>query len=50
MEILFSDLDGSLGLLVITDWNEFKTPDFENIKSRMINPLICRCKEYILIG
>ena len=33
-------LDGSDALLVVTDWKEFKSPDFNAIRSRLKNPLI----------
>ena len=33
-------LDGSDALLVVTDWKEFKSPDFDAIRSRLKQPLI----------
>lgn len=33
-------LDGADALLIITEWKEFRTPDFEEMKKRLKNPLI----------
>lgn len=33
-------LDGADALVVVTEWKEFKSPDFEAIKSRLKSPLI----------
>ena len=33
-------LEQSSGLVVITEWNEFRSPDFEFIKDKLIKPLI----------
>jgi UDPglucose 6-dehydrogenase len=33
-------LDGSDALLIVTDWKEFKSPDFDAIRSRLKQPLI----------
>ncbi len=33
-------LDGADGLLLVTEWNEFRRPDFEAIKSRLKEPVI----------
>ncbi len=36
----FSALDGADALLVVTEWNEFRIPDFKDLKERLKNPLI----------
>ena len=33
-------LDGADALLIATEWKEFRTPDFEEMKKRLKNPLI----------
>lgn len=33
-------LDGSDALVVLTDWQEFRTPDFETIRGRLNRPVI----------
>ena len=33
-------LDGADGLLVVTEWNEFRSPDFAELKSRLNEPVI----------
>jgi UDPglucose 6-dehydrogenase len=33
-------LDGADALVVITEWNEFRSPDFQIIKSRLAEPVI----------
>ncbi len=33
-------LDGADALLVITEWNEFRSPDFEVIRARLARPII----------
>ena len=33
-------LEQSSGLIVVTEWNEFRSPDFEFIKNKLIKPLI----------
>jgi len=33
-------LDGSDALVIITEWKEFKSPDFDEIKSRLKHPLV----------
>ena len=33
-------LEQSSGLIVVTEWNEFRSPDFELIKNKLIKPLI----------
>lgn len=33
-------LEGSSGLIVVTEWNEFRSPDFNKIKEKLIEPLI----------
>ncbi len=36
----YSALDGSDALVVLTEWNEFKTPDLNKLKSKLKNPLV----------
>jgi UDPglucose 6-dehydrogenase len=36
----YEALDGSDGLVVLTDWQEFRTPDFEAIRNRLKRPVI----------
>lgn len=36
----YDALDGTDGLLIITEWKEFRTPDFEEIKKRLNQPVI----------
>jgi UDPglucose 6-dehydrogenase len=36
----YAALHGSDALLVVTEWNEFRNPDFELMKSRMNHPLV----------
>jgi UDPglucose 6-dehydrogenase len=33
-------LDGAEALLIVTEWKAFRSPDFEDIKSRLVNPVI----------
>jgi UDPglucose 6-dehydrogenase len=33
-------LDGSDALVIITDWKEFKNPDFDAIKARLNQPVV----------
>jgi UDPglucose 6-dehydrogenase len=33
-------LDGASALLIVTEWKAFRSPDFEQIKSRLVNPVI----------
>ncbi len=33
-------LDGADALLVVTEWNEFRSPDFEQVKARLTRPII----------
>ncbi len=33
-------LDGADGLLLITEWNAFRSPDFEDMKKRMRSPAV----------
>jgi UDPglucose 6-dehydrogenase len=33
-------LDGADGLIVITEWNEFRSPDFQDIRGRLSEPAI----------
>ena len=43
-QITFEDkyetLNGADGLLVITEWKDFRTPDFAEIKKRLKQPII----------
>ncbi|MEO6218847.1 MAG: UDP-glucose/GDP-mannose dehydrogenase family protein [Ginsengibacter sp.] len=36
----YQALEGAHALIVATEWSEFRTPDFNRIKSLLINPLI----------
>ena len=36
----YSMLDGCDGLVVLTDWPEFRTPDFEAIRARLRQPVV----------
>ena len=36
----YDTLDDSLGLILLTEWPEFRSPDFDLIKEKLINPLI----------
>ncbi len=36
----YAALDGADALLVVTEWNEFREPDFEKMKKRMRRPFI----------
>lgn len=36
----FAALEGADALLVVTEWSEFRVPDFEEIKSSLNNPLV----------
>lgn len=36
----YDALEGSEGLLVVTEWNEFRRPDFDRIKTLLKRPLI----------
>ena len=36
----YAALDGCDGLAILTDWQEFRTPDFEQIRVRLKSPLI----------
>ena len=33
-------LKGADALVIITEWNEYRNPDFDKIKSLLVNPLI----------
>lgn len=37
---MYEALTGSDALLIATEWNEFRTPDFDRIKSSLKNPII----------
>ena len=36
----YETLDDSDALIVLTDWQEFRTPDFEAIRSRLKRPVV----------
>jgi len=36
----YDALDGANGLLVLTDWQEFRNPDFETIAAKLNEPVI----------
>ena len=36
----YDTLDNSLGLILLTEWPEFRSPDFDLIKEKLLNPLI----------
>jgi len=36
----YAALDGAEALLLLTEWNEFRRPDFEKIKTMLKKPLI----------
>jgi UDPglucose 6-dehydrogenase len=33
-------LDGAAALVIVTEWKAFRSPDFEQIKARLLNPVI----------
>ncbi len=33
-------LDGADALIVVTEWNEFRSPDFEELESRLVRPIV----------
>jgi UDPglucose 6-dehydrogenase len=33
-------LDGADALLLITEWNEFRRPDFDDVKRRLKSPVV----------
>ncbi len=37
---MYDVLDGADALAIVTEWNEFRTPDFQQIKSRMKSPVM----------
>jgi len=39
-EDMYDVLDGADALAIVTEWNEFRTPDFGQMKSRMKSPVI----------
>ncbi len=39
-EDMYDVLDGADALAIVTEWNEFRTPDFQQIKSRMKSPVM----------
>jgi UDPglucose 6-dehydrogenase len=39
-EDMYEVLDGADALAIVTEWNEFRTPDFQQMKARMKNPVI----------
>jgi UDPglucose 6-dehydrogenase len=36
----YDPLSGADALVIITEWNEYRNPDFERIKKLLVNPLI----------
>jgi UDPglucose 6-dehydrogenase len=36
----YDALEGADGLLVITEWNEFRRPDFERMRQLMKHPVV----------
>ncbi|MGZ3737318.1 MAG: UDP binding domain-containing protein, partial [Bdellovibrionota bacterium] len=36
----YGALEGAEGLALVTEWNEFRTPDFEKIKSLLKQPVV----------
>jgi UDPglucose 6-dehydrogenase len=36
----YDALDGAHGLVIFTDWQEFRNPDFETIVSKLVKPII----------
>lgn len=36
----YNALEGADALIIATEWNEFRTPDFEEIRTRLTNPVI----------
>ncbi len=40
VESRYDALDGADALLVVTEWNEFRTPNFDKIKSTLKAPVI----------
>jgi len=39
-EDMYDVLEGADALAIVTEWNEFRTPDFQRIKSLMKSPSI----------
>lgn len=39
-EVNYETLEGADGLLVVTEWNEFRSPDFDLMRERLRQPLI----------
>ena len=39
-EDMYDVLDGADALAIVTEWNEFRTPDFQQIQSRMKSPVL----------
>jgi UDPglucose 6-dehydrogenase len=33
-------LDGASALIIVTEWKAFRSPDFEQIKARLVNPVV----------
>jgi UDPglucose 6-dehydrogenase len=40
LESKYDTLNGSEAMLLITEWKEFRSPDFGEIKQRLNNPII----------
>jgi UDPglucose 6-dehydrogenase len=36
----YDTLDGASALCIVTEWNEFRTPDFAELKKRLVAPII----------
>jgi UDPglucose 6-dehydrogenase len=36
----YDALDGAAALVVVTDWNEYRHPDFSRIKSALVRPIV----------
>ena len=36
----YAILDGADALLLVTEWNEYRTPDFETIAKRLRTPVV----------
>jgi UDPglucose 6-dehydrogenase len=37
---MYDILEGADALAIVTEWNEFRTPDFQRMKSLMKSPVI----------
>ena len=43
----YEALEGVDALVILTDWNQFKSPDFERMKSLMRNKVIFDCRNIL---